>query len=68
MDSSETFPAPEPIRPIFCCAEVEPKDQDYISKLGTNTTILQYGRLSNFVEYMGEYCQSNAVPVDEELN
>jgi hypothetical protein len=67
MDSAGTFPAPEPILPNFCCAEVEPKDQEYMSKLDTNTTILQYGRLSNFVEYMAEYCQSNAVPVNEDL-
>lgn len=66
MDT-ENFPASEPLRPVFCCTSVTPKDENHAYKLGTTSLILQRGRLVNFVDYIAEYSLSSGVPVVDDL-
>jgi hypothetical protein len=61
--AGEVFPAQEPLRLLFCCTSVEPNDPDYMSKLSTFTSVLQGGRLYNFLDYIADYSQSNGIPV-----
>jgi hypothetical protein len=63
----EVFPAPEPLRPVFCCTSVEPKNTDYMSKLSTVTSTLQGGRLYYFLDYIADYSQSDGILVVDDL-
>ncbi|KAE9364849.1 hypothetical protein N431DRAFT_474415 [Stipitochalara longipes BDJ] len=60
------FPAPEPIRSVFCCTTVEPNGQSQAHTLGSTALILQRGRLRNFLEYVAEYSLSNGLRVVED--
>ena len=67
MTNVEVFPAPEPVRPVFCCTTVEPNEKGQAHTLSNTTLILQRGRLRNFLDYTSESSLSNAVPVVEDL-
>jgi hypothetical protein len=57
------FPAPAPIRPLFCCTKTTPENQNYISTPGIIESTLQRSRLYNFVTNISAYSLSNGVPV-----
>ena len=61
------FPGPESVRPVFCCTSVIPKDPNYACKLNTTASILQWGRLYNFLNYFADHSLGNCVPVVEDL-